>query len=122
MRCFVMNDRVWRVVYVPYDSPYLVDRSGNLTVATTDPATSCVYLSEDLEGEYLRRVFTHELGHASMVSYGLLPVIHSMTRPEYWIEMEEWICNFIADYGFEIFSTAADILGDNVWGVRARIA
>lgn len=122
MRYFMMNGRVWNVKYVEPNSSYLLDRSGNMTVATTDPATSCVYLSKDLSGDYLRRVFTHELGHASMVSYGLIPAIHSMVRPEYWIEMEEWICNFIADYGFEIFDTARNILGDSVWGVRSRIA
>lgn len=122
MRYFVMNGRVWKVVYVRSDDPYLIDRSGNLTVATTDPATSCVYLSDELEGDYLNRVFLHELGHVAMVSYDLLPAIHAMVRPKYRIEMEEWICNFIADYGFTIFSTAAEILGDSVWGVRSRIA
>lgn len=122
MTHFIMNGRVWRVLYVHRDDERLIDRSGRLTVATTDPTTSCVYLSSALTGEYLQRVFLHELGHAAMISYDLLPAIHSMVRPNYWIEMEEWICNFIADYGFEIFSTADSVLGGSVWGVRSRIA
>lgn len=35
-----------------------------------------------------------------------------MVRPEYWIEAEEWVCNFIADYGMRIFYIAYQVLGD----------
>lgn len=28
---------------------------------------------------------------------------------------EEWVCNFIADYGLKIFQSAYEILGDQAW-------
>lgn len=52
-----------------------------------------------------------------MVSYNLLDEIHEMVKPEYWIDAEEWICNFIADYGLRIFSAAYRVLGDDAWMV-----
>lgn len=36
-----------------------------------------------------------------------------MVKPEYWIEAEEWICNYIADYGTKIFTTFYIIVGDD---------
>lgn len=105
----------WHVAFVDPSSGWLVDRTGNLTVATTDPHTRCIYLSTDLSGDFLNRVLIHELGHCVMISYDLLDDIHRMVYPEYWIEAEEWVCNFIADYGLKIFSEAYRILGDDAW-------
>ena len=47
---FIVNGYLWKVHTVNPSSHYLVDRTGVLTVATTDPATLCVYLSADLLG------------------------------------------------------------------------
>lgn len=106
---------LWHVVFVDQKSEMLVDRTGRLTVATTDPETRTIYLSNTLEGDFLNRVLIHELAHCVMISYDLLSDIHRMVYPEYWIEAEEWVCNFIANYGFEIFSKAYDILGNDAW-------
>lgn len=102
-------------MFVNQRSEMLVDRTGTLTVATTDPETRTIYLSNTLEGDFLNRVLIHELAHCVMISYDLLSSIHKMVYPEYWIEAEELVCDFIANYGFEIFSKAYDILGDDAW-------
>lgn len=93
----------------------LMDRSGTQTVATTDPDSKQVYLSNLLYGDFLNRVLIHELGHCAMVSFGLIDDIHRMVYPEYWVEAEEWICNFIADYGLKIYTAAYEILGEAAW-------
>lgn len=110
---FTMNGYEWRVCFVDPRDPMLVDRTGNLTVATTDPSTLTVYLSDDLEGGFLKRVLVHELGHCALFSFDLLGDIHRMVMPSMWVEAEEWVCNFIADYGLRIFETASAVLGDN---------
>ena len=92
----------------------MVDRTANKRVATTDPSTLCVYLSTSLNGDFLRTVLIHELGHVVMFSYDLLPAIHSFVKPNRWIEAEEWVCNFIADYGDEVFDVANHILSPNI--------
>lgn len=112
MNSFVMNGYFWSIVYVEPNDPVLEDRTGKMCVATTDPNTYCIYLNATLHGEFLNRVLIHELGHAAMVSYHLIEELHRMVEPFYWIEMEEWICNFIADYGSMIFSIASKTLGN----------
>lgn len=42
-------------------------------------------------------------------------LIHKVVKPEYWILAEEWVCNFIADYGAKIFSIAYSVLGNDAW-------
>lgn len=98
---------------VPYSSPYLIERTGTRTVATTDPQTRTIYLLDTLNGDFLNTVLIHELGHVVMFSYGLLNDIHRAVRREDWIDAEEWVCNFIADYGIRIFSIVSLVLGEN---------
>lgn len=100
-----MNGYKWSVVRVNPRSHYLVDRTGALTVATTDPITLTIYISSALVGDFLEKVLLHELGHATMFSYYLVDDIHSMVPPEKWFEAEEWTCNFLADYGKNAFQT-----------------
>lgn len=115
MDSFYMNGYLWHVKFVHPYSNYLVDRTQHLRVATTDPTNYTVYLSRMLSGDYLNRVLIHELGHCAMISFDLLNDIHRMVKPEYWEEAEEWICNFIADYGLKIFSAAYSVLGERAW-------
>lgn len=110
---FTMNGYEWQVRFVDPGDPTLVDRTGEMRVATTDPDEMCVYVSADLSGEFLCRVLVHELGHAALFSFGLLEDIRRMVLPAYWVEAEEWVCNFIADYGMTIFDSARDILGED---------
>lgn len=111
MTRFRMNGILWRITFVDPESSMLIDRTGVKTVATTDPVTKCVYLADNLNGNFLTKVIIHELGHCTMISYGLLDDIRSMVDEDYWIDVEEWVCNFIADYGEMIFLTTRSILG-----------
>lgn len=111
MRRFRMNGILWRIVFVDPESSMLIDRTGRKTVATTDPITNCVYLADNLHGNFLKKVIIHELGHCAMISYDLIDDIHSMVDEDHWIDVEEWICNFISDYGEMIFSSMRSILG-----------
>lgn len=112
---FTMNGYLWHVVRVNPNSSFLIDRSGSRRVATTDPSTLSVYLSDELQGSFLVTVLLHELGHCVMVSYDLIDDIQRAVRPEYWTEAEEWICNIIADHGRQIFSIAYQTLGQQAW-------
>lgn len=111
MNSFTLNGDVWRVRMVDRMSGDLVDRTGSLRLATTDPETLTIYLSDRLSGSMLTRVLVHEIGHAVMFSYDLIGELHRMVKPEYWIMAEEWVCNFIADYGMAVFNRAARVLG-----------
>lgn len=109
---FYMNGLRWKVRFTYPTDPVLVDRTNTLTVAVTDPDTMTIYLSKELYGDKLNRVFIHELGHAALFSFGLINELHRMVKRRYWIEAEEWTCNFLADYSGMIFRVARDILGN----------
>lgn len=110
-----MNGYLWKIRFVSPDAPILEDRTGRMTVATTDPSILTVNLSSDLKGDFLMTVLIHELGHCALWSFGFIDYIHSMTYPEYWVEMEEFMCNLLADYGLMIFRTAYRSLGYQAW-------
>ena len=74
-----------------------------------------VYLSDELGEDEQVRVLLHELGHCAIYSFGLEEYIHEFVKREYWTYAEEWICNFVADYGRYIFESAYHVLGDIVW-------
>ncbi len=107
---FSLNGVLWQITFVEPNHPELVDRTGQLRVATTNPVKHTIFLSQSLHGSFLRTVLIHELGHAAMISYDMLPEIHSMTKPQYWIEMEEYICNILADKGTALIDIADGLL------------
>lgn len=107
---FTVNGDEWRVERVAWDDPVLYDRTGSLCIATTDPHTMTVYLADWLDGSLLARVLIHEIAHATMWSNSLIRELRKMVNPEHWIEAEEWVCNFIADYGMGIYDNAAKVL------------
>ena len=109
---FYMNGLRWNVRWTKSTDPILVDRTGSLTVAVTDSDSMTIYLSNQLSGSFLNRVLIHELGHCVMYSYGLVNEIHRMCKKRYWIEMEEFCANLLADYGNQIFGLAYAILGN----------
>lgn len=109
---FYLNGLIWKIRIVNPRSSMLVDRTNTRNIAVTDPVRKTIYVSSALSGESLVVVLIHELGHCAMVSFNLLDDIHRMVRPEYWFEAEEWLCNFLADYGIRLFSIAYELLGD----------
>lgn len=112
LREFVMNGDLWKVRFTSPQNPVLVDRTNVLTVGVTDPSTMTIYLADNLRGSFLQRVLIHELSHAAMYSYNLVSEIHRMCRKKYWILMEEFCANLIANYGSEIFGIAYSVLGN----------
>ena len=109
---FYMNGLRWNVRWTNSADPILVDRTGSLTVAVTDPDTMTIYLSNQLRGDLLTTVVLHELSHAMMISHGYLEQIHRYCKKRYWIDMEELIANLISQQAKEIFERAYDIVGD----------
>lgn len=85
----------------------------NPNIANNPNAQSMINVIQS--GALLMKVLIHELGHCALVSYSLLDDIHKVVKPEYWIWAEEWVCNFIADYGTKIFSIAYSVLGNDAW-------
>lgn len=106
-----MNDILWHIEVVEKGNALLMDRTGEAKLATTDPSARRIYLSSELRGDLKARVLIHELGHCALFSYNLLYDIHKVVRKEYWLEAEEWLCNYLIDYGMRIYKVAYRLIG-----------
>lgn len=114
MRPFVSNGDVWRPVPVDSDDRRLIDRTGTFRLATTDPSTMCAYLSNRLRGLDLEVVSTHEVGHRAMHGHGPLDSPHAIIPEDTWVDVEEWVCDCLANRGRKIIHAADTALGRNV--------
>lgn len=94
---FGIGGTTWLLLEVPPDSKELVNSSGERVLACTDPVTKTVYISKELYGQKRKTVIAHELGHCILFSYNLLNDLYEMTKPEFYLDMEEWVCNFLAE-------------------------
>lgn len=111
MQPFVINGERWGVVRVAPDDPRLVDRTGTLRLATTDPTTREVYLSSALRPPMLDRVLLHEVAHAVTVSWGLLTRVRSDTLRGDVTGVEEWAAQLVENHAIEALQAARIALG-----------
>ena len=70
-------------------------------------------INEAIGRDYDIRVLIHEICHCVLYSYGLLYDIHKAVKKDYRILAEEWICNFLYDYGLEAQQIGIDMLDEN---------
>lgn len=89
---FTINNIDWEIVSVPYNSPVLMTPNGSYAYGMCDSYSATIYISNELYGEFLKKVLCHELTHAAMFSYGV----------ELDHDEEELIADLIASYGEEI--------------------
>ena len=104
---FMINGKTWYIRLVQSDSPMLMRSDGSYTVGMCDRETQTIYISELLQGKFLRKVLIHEVCHSAMFSYGI----------DMSVEQEELFCDLVATYGDEIFDVV-----DNLFTVLRRIA
>ena len=89
---FIINGEEWTVLRASPNHPKLRRADGSTTVAVCDDDVKTIYVSENVQGAFLRKVLCHEITHAAMFSYN---VILSL-------DQEELIADIIATYGAEI--------------------
>lgn len=111
MRPFLVNGDLWRVVRVPAGDPRLVDRTGSVRVATTDPRGRAVFLLDTLRPPLLDRVLLHEVAHAITVSWGLLPRVREGVLGRDVISVEEWAAQLVENHSMEAVAAASQALG-----------
>lgn len=96
---YTINGVEWNVVYVDPASVELMRSDYSRTVGMCDGNRNCIFLSNSLRGPFLRKVLIHEICHSAVFSYGI----------NIDIQQEEFLCDFIATFGDEIFSVVDDI-------------
>lgn len=89
---FNINGEDWGVLLVSPYHPKLVRSNGSNTIGSCDDITKTIYISNNLNDFYLRKVLCHEITHAAMFSYDV-----SLS-----LEQEELLADLVATYGQEI--------------------
>lgn len=107
----LIDGDLWRVMRVSPDSPFLVDRTGRLKVATTDASNKVIRISSDLEPPLLDKVLVHEMAHAITVSHGLLHSLRAHLPHEQADFAEEWSADLVENHGIEAAMLASRSLG-----------
>ena len=96
---YQINNKTWYIRLVRSDSPMLMRSDLSYTVGMCDTKTQTVYISNLLQGNFLRKVVIHEVCHSAMYSYGI----------DMSIEQEELFCDLISTYGDEIIGIVDSI-------------
>lgn len=89
---FNINGEDWGVLLVSPNHPKLVRSDGSNTIGSCDDTTKTIYISNNLNNFYLRKVLCHEITHAAMFSYNV----------DLSLEQEELLADLVATYGQEI--------------------
>ena len=95
----IINNERWRVFLVSPFHPALRRSDGNYTLGCCDNISKTIYITNDIENIYLKKVLSHELTHAAMFSYNV----------DLDYEQEEMIADIIATYGAEIIHMANEL-------------
>lgn len=84
---FKINNEEWYLEFVhPFDPILRVDKN-SYTYGVTIPEIHTIFIADDLRGDFLHHVLSHEISHAEFASRGLyLPVY-----------IEECLADIIAD-------------------------
>lgn len=105
---FVINNIEWNMVFVNPNNDKLRRSDGSLTVGVTDGNDCCIYLSDMLQGAFLRKVLCHELCHTFMISYNIsIPLFQ-----------EEFLADWISQYGTDLIT----LLDSLMYEISHRVA
>lgn len=98
---FEINGFIWDICFVNKYNPILYDYLNQMqSIAVTDFAQQCIFISNSIDDRLLYKVIKHELYHCyefSKIAYDL-PVYE-----------EEWVADFIAMYGEDLIILANDL-------------
>lgn len=104
---YKINGITWYMIRVRSDSPMLMRSDGSITVGMCDRETQTIYVSDALNGRFLRKVLLHEICHSAMFSYGI----------DMSVDQEELFCDLLATYGDEIIA-----ITDSVFKALSEVA
>lgn len=110
MRPLVIRGNVWRVVRVSPGDPFLIDRTGTLRIATTDPTTKTIRISKAILPPMFDQVYLHEAAHAAMIETNL-PELLSVGGKSDTTLTEELLAWFLESYSVEIINAVNESLG-----------
>ena len=93
---FKINGVVWRIILVSPNHPFLYRSDGSLSIAACDYNYKAIFISDQINVSFVKKVLCHEITHAAMFSYDI----------DLDLAQEEVLADLIATYGQEIVCLA----------------
>ena len=94
-----INGETWRILLVSPNHPMLQRPNGFFSLGCCNDLNKTIYINENINEFYLKKVLCHELVHACMYSYNI----------QLSEEQEELLADLIATYGHEFISMTNQI-------------
>ena len=94
-----INGEVWAILLTSPNHPALQRPDGSFSIGCCDDTRKTIYINENVNEEYLKKVLCHELVHACMYSYNI----------ELNDYQEEILADLVATYGHEIMNITNSI-------------
>lgn len=111
MRPLIIRGQVWRVVRVAPGDPLLIDRTGTRTIATTDPASKVIRISNLVMPPSFDQVYLHEATHAMMEEAGVNELLSRLPDDRQQILAEEMLAWFLEHHAIEVVDAVSASLG-----------
>lgn len=111
MRPLVIRGNVWRVVRVSPGDPFLIDRTGTLRIATTDPVTKTIRISKTVLPPMFDQVYLHEAAHAAMTENNVPELLSVVVDDNSQVLTEELLAWFLESHGIEVVNAVSESLG-----------
>lgn len=105
---FKVRNNLWQIIFVNPNNQNLVTSNGNKVLGVCDNNTKTIYIANNQTYRKTEHIICHEITHAMCFEQNI----------EIPYELEEKLCNFMADYGREII----DILDEIICILKKRAA
>lgn len=87
-----INNVYWEIYLVSPNHPEMRQPDNSWTIGACDESTHGIYIVDNLDEDLTWKVLAHEITHAALFSYNI----------EINDDLEEFIADLIATYGYEI--------------------
>lgn len=102
---------MWRVVRVMPGDPLLIDRTGVMRIATTDPSSKVIRISNAVMPPLFDKVYLHEAAHAMMEEAGVTELLSQLPDYRQQIMTEELLAWFLETHAIEVIDAVSTSLG-----------
>lgn len=97
---FTIGGNLWRIVFVNANSRELLASNGKQVLGVCDNNLKTIFIADNQTDEKTEHIICHEITHAMCFEQNIdIPY-----------ELEEQLCNFMADYGRDIIDILDNIL------------
>lgn len=94
-----INGESWSIKLVSPNHPALCRPNGSFSIGCCNDISKTIYINQEVNELYLKKILCHELVHACMYSYDI-----NLNK-----EQEEVLADLIATYGHEIMGITNSI-------------